>query len=78
MAVMTQETLQAVIEETIAAHGAEVERWLLREPGAWGFLAGKAVIAMRLKLGRRLVDDERRTIWSTLWASLQSIAVGRI
>jgi len=75
---MTQETLQAVIEETIAAHGAEVERWLLREPGAWGFLAGKAVIAMRLKLGRRLVDDERRTIWSTLWASLQSIAVGRI
>jgi len=78
MAVMTQETLQAVIEETIAAHGAEVERWLLREPGAWGFLAGKAVIAMRLKRGRRLVDDERRTIWSTLWASLQSIAVGRI
>ncbi|MDA1216161.1 MAG: hypothetical protein O2812_04740 [Chloroflexi bacterium] len=78
MAAMTQETLQTVIAETIAAHGAEVERWLVREPGAWGFLAGKAVISMRLKLGRRLVDEERRTIWATLWDSLQGIAVGRI
>ena len=74
---MTQETLQSVIEETIATHGAEVERWLVREPGAWGFLAGKAVIAMRLKLGRRLVDSERRAVWSALWASLQSMATDR-
>jgi len=77
MVAMTQESLQSVIEGILAAHELEVERWLAREPGAWGFLAGKAVISMRLKLGRRLVDNERRIMWSTLWASLQSIDAGR-
>ena len=76
-ALLIQETLHAAVTETIAVHSAEVERWLVREPGAWGFLAGKAVLAARSKLGRRLSESERRVVWSMLWAELGDVGAGR-
>ena len=41
--------------------------------GAWGFLAGKAVVAYRQGLGRRLTDLERRRVWRVLWESLSEL-----
>ena len=54
----------------IEENSALVARWMAGEPGSWGPLAGKAVIACRQKLGRKLTDFERRQVWSLLWNNL--------
>ena len=64
--------LGEVVAETIAANPVEVQRWLANEAGAWGYLAGQGVLAYRHRLGRRLVDSERRGVWSRLWAALEA------
>ncbi len=60
------ESLQAVL----AAHPDRVAAWLRNEPGAWGYLAGQAVLAERRRLGRPLTDRERRAVWQALWNRL--------
>lgn len=60
------ESLQAVID----GHPEQVRAWLADEPGAWGFLAGQAVLAERRRLGRGLTERERRLVWQALWDRL--------
>ena len=71
---MSREPLDEAVRETIEGNGDCVAAWLRGEAGAWGALAGKAVIAYRRRLGRSLTDAERRRVWQDLWQSLQEIA----
>jgi hypothetical protein len=59
-----------VAAAVLAEHPEPVERWRRSEPGAWGFLAGQAVLLARRRLGRRLSDAERRAVWAATWAAL--------
>ena len=65
--------LSDAIAATIAANPEHVARWQAGEPGAWGFLAGRGVLAYRDRLGRSLTTEERRQLWDELWRALKSI-----
>ena len=54
----------------------KVVGWMKGEPGAWGFIAGQAVIAVRGQAGRDLADMERRLVWSRMWWWLEQIKFG--
>jgi hypothetical protein len=62
-----------VLRSVIQEEASTIEKWLNNESGSWGALAGKAVLACRQKLGRRLSDSERRQVWQLLWEQLQDI-----
>lgn len=57
----------------IQAHAQAVALWLVNEPGAWGSLAGQAVLAARRSRGRSLTDAERSAVWAVLWEMLMEI-----
>ena len=57
----------------IQAHPDTVVLWLANQPGAWGNLAGQAVLAARRALGRSLTDAERRAVWAVLWGTLTAL-----
>jgi hypothetical protein len=59
-----------VAAAVLAEHPEPVGRWRRSEPGAWGFLAGQAVLLARRRLGRRLTEAERRAVWAATWAAL--------
>ena len=59
------------VTDIIQNNPVAVKRWIAQEQGAWGFLAGKAVLAAKEKLGRRLSQAERRILWDLLWRELQ-------
>ena len=65
-----REPIQDAVRSTIASNVPRVRDWIAGQPGSWGFLAGKAVIAYRQALGRSLTDFERRQVWDLLWATL--------
>jgi len=71
---VSREALELAVQETLEGNGETVAAWLRGEAGAWGALAGQAVIAYRRRLGRALTDAERRQVWQELWQSLQEIA----
>lgn len=60
------------VAEALATHRAVVDQWLANRPGAWGVLAGQGVLAYRRRLGRKLTEAERRTVWAALWAALEA------
>ena len=60
------DSLQAVLD----AYPEKVRAWLANAPGAWGFLAGQAVLAEKRRLGRSLTERERRAVWQALWDKL--------
>ena len=62
--------LDTQIAVVLAAHAPLVEAWLAGTPGSWGALAGRAVLATRQALGRRLTDGERRIVWRVTWDQL--------
>jgi hypothetical protein len=72
------EEIDGVVGEVVAAllvsHADRVRDWQAQRPGAWGFLAGQGVVAYRRRLGRRLLDAERRRLWAALWAALEASA----
>ncbi len=70
--------LENAVESTLQAHASVVDRWRAGEPGTWGFLAGKAVLAYRDALGRGLTDMERRAVWAALWETLDQIRRQRL
>ncbi len=61
------------VRGTIEGYAPQVREWMEERPGAWGFLAGKAVIAYRQGLGRGLTDLERRRVWRLLWGTLSAL-----
>ena len=74
---MSREPLDEAVRETIEGNSATVAAWLRGEAGAWGALAGKAVVAYRRRLGRALTDAERRQVWQALWQRLTEVAEKR-
>ena len=46
------DALWDAVRGTIEGYAPQVRDWMEERPGAWGFLAGKAVIAYRQGLGR--------------------------
>lgn len=69
--------IENAVESTMQAHASVVDRWLAGEPGTWGFLTGKAVLAYRDALGRGLTDLERRAVWAALWETLMELKAQR-
>jgi hypothetical protein len=68
-----RQLLRLAIEETLADNHALVGQWRAGTPGAWGALAGKAIIAARARLGHRLSESERRLVWAMLWQRLSEL-----
>lgn len=62
--------MEDTIEDVVQANAERVRGWLAGEPGAWGALAGQAVLAERRRLGRSLTGGERRLVWQALWDRL--------
>ena len=65
--------VEATARSTIAEHPEQVAGWLANRPGAWGFLAGQAILRERGRLGRRLTEAERRLVWAALWEQLERV-----
>ena len=65
------------MRETLEQNGETVAAWLRGEAGAWGALAGNAVITYRRGLGRSLTDGERRQVWDALWKRLTEVKENR-
>ena len=63
----------SAIEATLAAHPEQVAAWLANRPGAWGYLAGQAVLVARREQDRRLSEPERRRVWELLWGRLLAL-----
>lgn len=68
--------LHGAVSDTIEANLDLVQRWLRNEPGSWGALAGKGVLAYRQRLGHKLTDLERRRVWALLWERLAGLRGG--
>ncbi|MDO8531422.1 MAG: hypothetical protein Q7T26_04525 [Dehalococcoidia bacterium] len=73
---MSGNPLDEAVSATMRGHPEVVRRWLANEPGSWGFLAGKAVLDCRRKLGRHLTEAERRAVWRLLWGRLTALREG--
>ena len=71
--ILTIGQLRGIIRLTIEGNSPMVKQWLENRPGSWGFTAGKAVLACRRRVGRRLTDLERRTVWHELWNTLSEL-----
>ena len=71
------ETLDPLLAGIIRDNQDKVAGWMSGEPGCWGFLAGKAVVACRAQLGRTLAEPERRLVWHRLWWWLEQVK-GRV
>ena len=65
-----ERAIEEAIRQTIEANASMVQNWIANEPGSWGFLAAKAVVAYRQTLGRTLTNGERREVWYLLWQNL--------
>ena len=69
-----RDAIRATARETVAADEALAAAVRARRAGAWGRLAGLAVIAHRERLGRRLEDPERRAVWDAVWREVHATA----
>lgn len=67
------ETLDLALTGVIRDHQEKVAGWLQGQPGCWGFLAGKSVVACRQRADRPLSDGERRLVWRRLWWWLEQL-----
>ena len=70
---LDNEQIDPVLVAVVRSHWEKVIAWTNGEPGAWGYLAGQGVTAVRRHLGRPLADGERRLVWSRLWWFLEQI-----
>lgn len=69
-----RDAILATAREAIAADESLAAAVRARTAGAWGRLAGLAVIAHRQRLGRRLEDPERRAVWAAVWREVHTTA----
>ncbi|PKB72287.1 MAG: hypothetical protein BZY87_01355 [SAR202 cluster bacterium Io17-Chloro-G6] len=74
---VSKERIDPLLAEVVKGNQDKVVGWIRGEPGAWGFLAGQAVVAVRSNVDRNLEDAERRLVWSRLWWWLEQVK-GRI
>ncbi len=71
--ILTLEQLTPILGEVVRNTREKVLGWMRDESGCWGYLAGKAVMASRDRLGRPLNDEERRLVWHRLWWVLENV-----
>ena len=69
---MAEDPVARAVAATLATNAELAAAWRRGEPGAWGRLAGQAVLAYRRSQGRPLAEPERRHVWATLWAALEA------
>ncbi len=62
--------LDPLLATVIDEHADLIAAWLRDQPGSWGALAARAILATRRALGRSLTDAERRIVWQMLWDRL--------
>ena len=67
------ELLDRILFVVIQDNPDKVDGWVAGESGCWGYLAGKAITAWRVHLGRSLPDQERRWVWHRLWTYLEQV-----
>ena len=67
------DSLNPVLAGIIRDNMEKVAGWMSGQPGCWGFLAGKAVVASRAQLVRSLTEGERRLVWNRLWWWLEQL-----
>ena len=67
-------SMRESVQSVLQGHPERVRAWQANEPGAWGFLAGQAVLAEKRRLGRSLTERERRAVWQALWDALTTSA----
>jgi|TARA_B110000263_G_C14856822_1_gene306809 hypothetical protein len=72
----TNEVIDPILADVVRANQNKVVSWLQGESGAWGFLAGQAIVNVRESAGRDLESKERRLIWSRMWWWLEQISAG--
>ena len=70
---VSNEVIDPILAEVVNGNQDKVVGWMKGEPGAWGFLAGQAVTAVRGQADRKLADGERRLVWSRLWWWLEQV-----
>ncbi len=70
---VTDEFVDPILAEVVKGNQDKVAGWIKGEPGAWGFLAGQGVAAVRSSAGRTLENAERRLVWSRLWWWLEQV-----
>ncbi len=68
-----EQLLKEAIESVVQSNRPLISDWIAGVPKTWGPLAGKAVIAMRSRIGRNLTDGERRVVWSAMWRRLEEL-----
>ena len=64
---LDEQTKELIIGRVVTDNRQTVSNWRIGKPGAWGFLAGQAVLSVRTHLDRQLTDIERRAVWQYLW-----------
>lgn len=64
------ESLDTLLVGVIRDNRDKVVAWINQEPGSWGFLAGRAVLACKEQKGAPLTDPERRIVWHRMWELL--------
>ena len=65
--------LDALLVAVIRENRDKVVAWINNEPGSWGFLAGRAVLACRERKGEPLTNPERRIVWHRMWELLTAL-----
>ncbi len=70
---MTMKDIDEILDKAIKENGNIINDWLSDKPGSWGALAGKAITATRLQLGRSLTESEKHIVWQMLWNKLMKI-----
>ena len=70
---VTNEAIDPILADVVKGNQDKVVSWMKGEPGAWGFLAGQAVATVRSRADRKLIDGERRLVWSRLWWWLEQV-----
>jgi hypothetical protein len=70
---VTNGIIDPLLADVVTGNQDKVVGWMKGEPGAWGFLAGQAVYAVRTHAGRSLGDTERRLVWSRMWWWLEQV-----
>ncbi len=70
---VTNDIIDPMLADVVKGNQDKVVGWMKGEPGAWGFIAGQAVIAVRGQAGRDLADMERRLVWSRMWWWLEQV-----
>jgi Asp-tRNA(Asn)/Glu-tRNA(Gln) amidotransferase B subunit len=70
---VNNEAIDSLLADVVTDNQDKVVGWIKGEPGAWGFLAGQAVITVRKEAGRDLANAERGMVWSRMWWWLEEV-----